>query len=128
MKGVFDMSKIKNTVKLEQVLELPKSEIEKWNALIESDDVDYEANGFNELSTVWWKTVKFSDGFEIDLKVCTNNREDRDLWSEAVLFDENGSEYSCTNCCYGIDGDFELSWFDNTTGTMHEYKLTVKGV
>lgn len=123
------MDKVKNTVKLEQILELPKDEIEKWNKLIESGDVDYESNGFNELSTVWLKTVKFSDGFEIDLKVCTNNREDGDLWSEAVLFDEGGgTQYSYTDCCYRIDGDFELSWFDNETGTMHEYKLTVKGV
>ena len=122
------MSKVKEITHLNKTLELPKSEIEKWNNYISKDFVDYDAEGFAELSTVWSKTVKFSDGFEIDLKVCTNNREDGDLWSEAVLFDKNGSEYSCTDCCYGIDGDFELSWFDNTTGTMHEYKLTVKGV
>jgi hypothetical protein len=122
------MSKIKEITHLNETLELPKSEIEKWNNYISKDFVDYDAEGFPELSTVWSKTVKFSDGFEIDLKVCTNSREDGDLWSEAVLFDKNGSEYSCTDCCYGIDGDFELSWFDNATGTMHEYRLTVKGV
>lgn len=122
------MSKVKEITHLNETLELPKSEIEKWNGYISKDFVDYDAEGFAELSTVWSKTVKFSDGFEIDLKVCTNNREDGDLWSEAVLFDENGSEYSCTDCCYGIDGDFELSWFDNETGTKHEYKVTVKGV
>lgn len=122
------MANVKEITHLNETLELPKSEIEKWNNYISKDFVDYDAEGFAELSTVWSKTVKFSDGFEMDFKVCTNNREDGDLWSEVVLFDANGSEYSCTDCCYGIDGDFELSWFDNKTGTKHEYKVTVKGV
>lgn len=119
------MGKVKNTVKLEQVLELPKDEIEKWNKLIESDYVDYEANGFKELSTVWCKTVKFEDGFEVDLKVCTDGKEDGTLWSEAVLFDDRGFEYSHTDVCDGIDGVFDLSFFDDDTHTMHEYRLNV---
>lgn len=121
------MSKVKKII-LNNTLELTKSEIEKWNNYISKDFVDYAAEGFPELSTVWSRTVKFEDGFEIDIKVCTNNREDGDLWSEAVLFDKNGSEYACTEVCYGIDGEWELEWFDHDSNTMHEYVVTVNGV
>lgn len=116
------------TIRLEQVLELPQKEIDEWNELIESGSIDYDEHGIPELSTVWSRTVKFEDGFEIDIKVCTNNREDGDLWSEAVLFDKNGSEYACTEVCYGIDGEWELEWFDYDSNTMHEYVVTVNGV
>lgn len=121
------MSHIKQTVRLEQVLELPKAEIERWNGYISKDFVNYDEEGFRELSTVWSETVKFPDGFDIDLKVCTNDREDGTLWSEAVLFDSKGSEYACTEVCDGIDGDWELEWFDHKDGTLHKYKVTVKG-
>ena len=122
------MTTIKEIVRRNRTLELPKSEIEKWNGYMSKDFVDYDAEGFAKLSTVWCKTVKFSDGFEIDLKVCTDNREDGDLWSEAVLFNDKGSEFCCTEVCDCIDGDWELEWFDYETETKYIYTVTVKGV
>lgn len=122
------MKFIKNRTILEQVLKLPEAEIEKWETLINQDRVDYSDMGFPELSTVWWKTVRFPDGFEIDLKVCTDTSEDGDLWSEAVLFDQRGQQYAMTEVSYGIEGEWELEWFDHTTKTMHQYRVIVKKI
>jgi hypothetical protein len=122
------MQSIKEKVSHERTLELPKREIEGWNALIEAGHIDYDAHGFKEFSTIWCKTVKFEDGFEVDLKVCTDGGEDGTAWSEAVLFDENGIEFSHTDVCEGIDGDFFLSYFDHKTEALHEYMVKVVGV
>jgi hypothetical protein len=123
------MAEIKSRINLMETIEVPKAEISKWEGLINSPDpVDFDKLGLAELSTVWCKTFKFSDGFEVDVKVCTDGFEDGTLWSEAVLFDSNGSTYSTTDCSYSIEGEWELEWFDSKNGIMHTYKAVVKGV
>ena len=123
------MEKDVNTVKLEKVVEVPQEEISKWNNLINSDShLDYDELGILEESIAWYRTAEFDDGFEMDIKVCSNRREDGDLWSEAVLFDENGCQYGYTVVSYGVDGKWELEWLDRKTNTRHIYCATVVGV
>ena len=96
-----------------QVLELGEKTIKKWNNLLESDNLDYDDLGFPKMTTVAKWTVKFDDGCEADLKVNTNSREDGDLYSECVLFDENGCQLNFTEPEYAIDGDWHL-WYNST--------------
>ena len=112
------------TVTLRTKLEFPKEELDKWEALILSGDVDYEEYGFRKYECVWWKTVRFRDGFEIDLKICADTPEDRDLWTEAVLFNSSGAEYARTDVCDSLRGEWELEWTDKE-GTRHVYVLEV---
>lgn len=126
MEARTEMSKIKETVKLETTVEIPSKTLDEWEKFISSEFVNYDDEGLTELACVWSETAKFPDGFEVDIKVCTNEREDGDLWSEAVLFNENGNQYAMTECCYWLRGEWELEWFDHKTGIMHIYNVTVK--
>lgn len=110
---------------LSSVIEVPKDDLDWWESLLLSDDVDYEANGFAKYACVWWKTAKFPDGCEVDVKVCTDSDEDRDVWSEAVLFDENGCQLACTEVCDTLRGEWELEWFDRKANTMHVYNVKI---
>ena len=116
------------TIKIEKTIELPKADIEFWELLLASDDIDYAEMQFPEESAVFTKTIRFDDGFEADLKVCTNRREDRDCWSEMVLFDSKGNQIDHTDVSYDLAGQWELGWFDRANDTMHLYEVNVEGV
>lgn len=90
-------------------LAIDKAELDKWEAMVESEDVDYDAEQIPRLSTVKSWTVRFDDGCFADLKVNSNEREDRDLWTEAVLFGPDGSQVDYTEVSYGLRGNWRLS-------------------
>lgn len=53
-------------------------------------------------------TVKFPNGYEIDVKCCGCQNEAS--WTEAVLFDSNGYEVSCTEVEEEYDGIWNLNY------------------
>ena len=61
------------------------------------------------------KTVKFENGFEMDIKCCGTQKGF--AWTEAVLFDE-GRECCFTDVCEEFLGDWELTWNGNVY-TVH---------
>ena len=75
----------------------------------------YDELGFPKYSTVMKWTATFQNGTEVDLKINTNTPDDGDGWAEAVLFDENGCEMTCTEPEYDeIDGTWYLYDGDDT--------------
>lgn len=58
--------------------------------------------------TTW--SVKFDNGFEIDIKI--NSSED-DIWSEGVLFDEEGRTLATSEVCYALDGRWSFEFEGN---------------
>ena len=91
-----------------QTLKIKKDELAKWETMLHSDNIDYGKEGFSEEECVMKWTAKFADGREIDLKVCTNRREDRNLWSEAVLFDANSMRLAYSEVCDVLSGEWSL--------------------
>jgi hypothetical protein len=87
---------------------IPKRVIMDWNDKLRDGGLDYDELGYPEYSTVAMWTAKFPDGCEVDIKVNTNTREDGDVWTEGVLFDENGCELSCTDVSDELDGTWYL--------------------
>lgn len=56
-------------------------------------------------------TAKFADGKEVDVKCCGvqfQEGEENTSWTEAILFDKNGSEIVCTDVCDSFLGEWEL--------------------
>ena len=51
-------------------------------------------------------TVQFADGKQMDIKCC--GCQDEPSWTEAVLFDEDGSQLCCTEPGDSFDGPWEL--------------------
>ena len=100
---------------------IPKKEIERLNRLLDVvyDEEDMEREGVESDSTLFIKTARFDDGYEVDVKVCSGQHN---LWSEAVLFDPDGNEVSCVDdCSYEhIDGEWSLESDDA------EYTVVVK--
>lgn len=100
---------------------VPKTEIDRLNRLLDVvyDEEDMEREGVDFDSTLFLRTVKFDDGHEVDVKVCSGQHN---LWSEAVLFDPEGNEVSCVDdCSYDhIDGEWRLEYKDV------EYNVIVK--
>jgi hypothetical protein len=63
-----------------------------------------------EDNTIIVATIKCSNGYEIDIKCCGCQEEAS--WTEAVLFNENGAELCCTECCDEILGEWILEYDD----------------
>lgn len=110
-----------------KTLEIPKAELEKWNSLLQRDDIDYDKEGFGKYETVWCRTVKFDDGCEIDIKVCSDAPEDHDLWCEAVLFDSLGCQLDTTDACWDLGGEWNLSFIDKEDKTTR-YNVIIKEI
>lgn len=78
--------------------------------------IDNILNGEEELSedeTITYTTL-FPDGKEMDIKVCGCEASEGGAWTEAVLFNENGSELCCTECMESITGEWELEYDGNS--------------
>ena len=99
-------------VETRKQLILPRATIDRYNALMEADKVDYEKENIEVYSIVERWTVPFHNGYEVDIKVCSNSAEDADLWCEAVLF-RNGAQVSCTDAEYTLDGSWTLCFEDD---------------
>ena len=92
-------------------LYIGKAEIEKWERLMDAEEVDYDAEGINSYSSAASWTMDFGNGFQMDVKVCTGSRHDGDapnglgnpLYAEGVLF-KNGEEITLTDVAESLDG------------------------
>lgn len=55
-------------------------------------------------------TVRFSNGYEMDIKCCGVQFDERNgtntAWAEAVLFDKDGHEVACSE----VGGDYQGEW------------------
>ena len=109
------MSKKTKKENIESVkLPVERKTLDYWEDLLTKEDLDYDELGFAEYSTVMKWTVKFSDGCEIDIKVNSNRRDDHDLFSEAVLFDAEGSQLDFTEVQYDLRGIWNLEYNGKT--------------
>ena len=115
-----------NEIVLEETLVIDN--LDYWEKMLEREDIVYDDEKWGQYQTVAKWTAHFKDGFEIDLKVNTNRREDMDLFSEAVLFDENGIEMACSDAEYDLKGKWSLSWYEGgDKKTIHTYTINVVG-
>ena len=103
---------VSNCKKVKRVLRIPKKEIERYNRLMQADQVDYEANSISNYSTVRRWTVDFGNGLEMDLNV-TSEEMGEPLWCQAVLF-LNNFEVSCSEVQNNLNGVWKL-YHDSTT-------------
>lgn len=93
--------------KIEKKLYIPKDIIEKYDELLERDEINYEEEDIPRSSIVAFWTVDFGNGYVVRLNVCSAD-DDEPLWSEAVLF-LNGVECCCTEPDYSLSGEY---WFE----------------
>lgn len=116
-----------NTIVVEKRLEIPSDELKRWEKLLATECLDYDELGFAELQNVKKWTLELGDGFEIDFKINSNNWEDGDLYSEAVLFDKDGKQVSFTDAQYDLEGEWNLYRTDEN-GNEINYHVVVCGV
>ena len=86
-------------------IEIEQAEIERLEKTMR-DGKSLDGGKGKEPTYTW--TAKFQDGTEVDVKVCDAEEEGGGAWSEAVLFDENGCELSCTEPDDTLAGDWYL--------------------
>ena len=101
-------------------IEIPQDKLTMWNDFLKRDDIDYSKEKFGQYETVAKWSARFSNGFEVDLKVNTNGIEDKDLYAEMVLFDGDGRELTSTVPQYELDG---ACWYLYLDGD--EYRVDV---
>lgn len=76
--------------------------IDKWNELLDADEINFGDLDLSEEETVFCATAKFDDGCKADIKVCTSscknyNSNTGSVWAEAVLFDDKGHELTVSS-------------------------------
>ena len=91
-----------------QKITVSKDKVEKYNALMQADHVDYEKNKIPRYSTIESWTADFGGDIQMDVKVCSSTDGDP-LWCEGVLF-RHGSECGCTDVYDILDGTFQLDY------------------
>ena len=97
-------------------LYIPDKDFYKYQDMTGPGVLDYDANDLKSYETVASWTIRFPDGREMDIKVCSGDRSNHDpLWTEGVLF-ENGQELTHTEIKDAIDTEFtcETDTDDNT--------------
>lgn len=99
-----------------------KDKLEYWKNMLNRDDIDYDEMKWKAYSNVAIWTARFSDGCEMDIKVNTNDTDDHDLFSEAILFDNEGYQLSFTDIAYDLEGEWKLEYGGNT------YSVNIVGV
>lgn len=100
-------------------VEIPVSEIRKWNDLMSADRLDYDALGFKPHENVASWTAKFPDGCFADIKVNTGEK-DHELYCEAVLFDALGSQVAFSHeASYELDGPDWVLWAGDNEYRVH---------
>ena len=104
---------------------VPPAELARWDRLLDAEFVDFAAEDLPKLDTAWCRTAKFPDGFEVDVKVCTDRPEDGTIWSEAVLFSPEGAQFDVTDCSFSLKGEWTLSRTDRETGDIVEYRVDI---
>lgn len=100
-------------------VEIPMSEIRKWNELMWADKLDYEKLGFEPHKNVAKWTARFPDGCFADIKVNTGE-VDHECYAEAVLFDELGSQIAFSHdASYALDGPDWVLWAGDKEYRIH---------
>ncbi len=85
---------------------IKSGQLEAYEKMLGYGEKELIDNGLPRCDNIKTWTGKFADGCEVDVKI--NSSED-DVWTEAVLFDEGGSELAHTEVCDTIRGDWHFS-------------------
>lgn len=94
---------------------LPPQVIKNYNEYMKHGLLNYDTLGFKTYATADLWSILFPDKKAMDIKVCTGNRRNGDpLWSEGVLFTENGCEIACTEVMERLDTKYEVTDDDGT--------------
>lgn len=83
-------------------------DMEYWSGLLNAGKVDFSKEKLAPLSCVFCASAKFDNGYTADIKVCTNTFEDGHLWSEMVVYDEDGVETYVSEVSDHLQGDWEV--------------------
>ena len=85
-------------------LEIPRDAMEQISGYLHAASEDAYQSEDHTISY----TVQFPDGKQMDIKCC--GCQDEPSWTEAVLFDEDGSQLCCTEPGDSFDGLWELQY------------------
>ena len=85
-----------------RTIKIDKETLNHYNCLMARETVDYDAFNISRYSCVDRWTAIFNEGYEVDVKVCSNDKNEG-IWCEAVLF-QNGSECSTSDVEDALDG------------------------
>lgn len=91
-------------------IELPQSEIDKWDALCE-DGGDFEELGVDPGGLALYETASFEDGVQATLAItASDDEESGQFYSEVGLYDEQGRELVLPDSAdgIGISGEWEF--------------------
>lgn len=91
-----------------KTLRIKQADLDKYNKLMQVEELDYEEEDIPRYSCVARWSVDFGDGYEMDLKVCSGDSSEKDpLWCEVVLF-LHGYEVACSEVYDELDGVWTL--------------------
>lgn len=94
-------------------IEISKKEIKKINRYL--DNPTKKKNCLDEDETITY-TAKFPNGYSMDIKCCGvefDEDSDNSAWTEAVLFDSNGKQVTCSEPSDEFEGEWELIDFEH---------------
>lgn len=83
-------------------------DMEYWSELLNAGKIDFSKEKLAPLSCVFCASAKFDNGYTADIKVCTDTVESGQLWSEMVVYDEDGVETYVSEVSDHLRGDWEV--------------------
>lgn len=105
---------------IEKVILIPKEDLDRYDRLLDADQIDYHEIGISRYSVVESWSADFGNGYTAQIKICSSD-DDEPLWCEGVLF-LDGNECCCTEPSYTLSGE---CWFDYNG---NQFSILVKAV
>ena len=110
-------------MRYEKTLKISQIEADTINHYLTEEPEDWH-DCLDEEDTIVYG-VQFDDGKEMDIKCCGveyREGESNLAWTEAVLFNENGSEI----CCTDVSDEYLGEWICETNGNDYVVNVVVE--
>jgi len=96
-------------MKYEKTIRIDKRKTAFYDKILKSTNEMSDDDAYTE-------TVTFNNGMFVDIKIC--GADDETPWTEAVLFDQNGSQCVFTEPCEDFFGTWSLE-YENDEYIIH---------
>lgn len=93
---------------MQKVFYIPKADVDKYNRLMQSSQVNYEEHDILRYEAVKTWLVDLDHGYKAEIRVCSSNYNEP-LWCEGMLF-WHGSACGCTEVSDDLLREY---WFEH---------------
>lgn len=91
----------------EKTIKISKDVVDRMEYLLDQEELDFKEEDIETDTILFYKTVKFEDGCQADIKVCCGQTN---AYVDAVLFSKDGQEVQVLEESFKLHGEYTFSY------------------